>query len=231
MKHLSLLIPFFILMSAAAFAQDSNGLLQKVKDKLNRVNNYEANAVMKTDVSFLKVPQANVTVYFKKPDKIKISNEKGISFVPKGAVSINLNSIISASNFTVIDAGNTSINNKQVKILKLLPVDENSNVILSTLYIDEKNAVILKARTTTKDNGTYELNMKYRRFLEYGLPDTVAFTFNTKDYKMPKGVTFDYDDATAPKSIEDKNKDRLGKIEITYASYKINDGVSDENFK
>ena len=185
---------------------------------------------MKTNVPFLKVPQANVKVYFKKPDKIMIRNEKGISFVPKGAVSINLNNIISGNSFTVIDAGHISINNNQVKILKLLPADENNNVILSTIFIDEKNAVIVKAKTTTKDNGTFELDMKYGKFIEYGLADNVVFTFNTKDYKMPKGFTFDYDNA-AQKNDGVKNNDRQGKIEIKYLSYKINKGVSDEIFK
>ena len=220
----------FVLLVPVAFSQDANALLEKVRNKLNLVNNYEADAIMKTNVPFLKVPQANVKVYFKKPDKIMIRNEKGISFVPKGAVSINLNNIISGNSFTVIDAGHISINNNQVKILKLLPADENNNVILSTIFIDEKNAVIVKAKTTTKDNGTFELDMKYGKFIEYGLADNVVFTFNTKDYKMPKGFTFDYDNA-AQKNDGVKNNDRQGKIEIKYLSYKINKGVSDEIFK
>lgn len=230
MKNFSILFLLFVLLSPFGFTQDANGLLEKVKNKLSIVNDYEADAVMKTNVSFLKVPRAYVKVYFKKPDKIKIRNEKGISFVPKGAVSINLNSIISGNNFTVIDAGYTTISGKQIKILKLLPEDENSNVILSTIYIDEKNAVIVKAKTTTRDNGTFELDMIYRKFIEYGLPDNVVFTFNPKDYKMPKGVTFDYDNA-AQKNEGEKNNDRQGKIEINYSSYKINKGVSDEVFK
>lgn len=229
MKAFSILF-LFILLVPVAFSQDANALLEKVRNKLSLVNNYEADAIMKTNVSFLKVPQATVKVYFKKPDKIMIRNEKGISFVPKGAVSINLNNIISGNNFTVIDAGHMTINNNQVKILKLLPADENNNVILSTIFIDEKNAVIVKAKTTTKDNGTFVLDMKYGKFIEYGLADNVVFTFNTKDYKMPKGFTFDYDNA-AQKSDGVKNNDRQGKIEIKYLSYKINKGVSDEIFK
>lgn len=213
------------------FSQNSNASLDRVRNRLSLVINYEANAIMKTDVSFLKVPEATVKVYFKKPDKIKIKNEKGISFVPKGAVTINLNSIISGNNSTVIDAGNSNVNGMVVKVLKLLPVNEADNIILSTIYIDEKNAVIVKAITTTKDNGTYELDMKYARYISYGLPDEVVLIFNTKDYKMPKGVTFDYDDASGQKNMDDTNKDKHGKIEIDYSSYIINKGVSDEIFK
>ena len=231
MKKIFFLAFCSVLQLPSAFSQDANALLQRVRDKLNLVNNYEADAIMKTDISFLKVPKASVKVYFKKPDKLKIRNDKGISFVPKGAVSINLNNIIAGNQFTVINAGKSTVNNVPVIILKLLPEDENSNVILSTIYVDEKNAVIVKAKTTTKDNGTYELEMKYGKYAEYGLPDAVVFIFNTKDYKMPKGVTFDYDDAEVKKDSDDKNKGGQGKIEITYSSYKINNGVSDDIFK
>ncbi|HEY5407756.1 MAG TPA: hypothetical protein VIJ92_11740 [Ginsengibacter sp.] len=231
MKKFSFFFFFCALHVTSAFAQDANTLLQRVRDKLNLVNNYEADAIMKTDISFLKVPQANVKVYFKKPDKLKIRNDKGISFVPKGAVSINLNNIIAGNQFTVIDAGNAIVDNTTTRILKLLPEDENSNVILSTIYVDEKNAVIVKAKTTTKDNGTYDLEMKYGNYVDYGLPDTVVFIFNTKDYKMPKGVTFDYDDAEVKKNSDEKSKGGQGKIEITYLSYKIDKGISDEIFK
>ena len=231
MKNITILFLCIFFLKSNAFTQDVNQLLERVKDRLNVVNNYEAEAIMKTDISFLKVPQSAVKVYFKKPDKIKISNETGISFVPKGAVSINLNSIIAGNNFTVINAGNADIRGTHTIILKLLPEDDNSNVILSTIYVDEKNAVILKARTSTKDNGTYELDMKYGKYLNYGLPDNVVFTFNTKDYKMPKGVTFDYDDASAKNKEVNNNKSQQGKIEISYSSYKINKGVSDEVFK
>lgn len=211
-------------------AQTSNALLAQARAKLDKVNNYDADAILVTDIPFLKVPRAPVKVYFKKPDKIKIRNEKGISFVPKGAVTINLNSLLSGSNMTVLDGGTTLIGGKQTRILKLLPEDDKGDVILSTVYIDEANAVIVKARTTTKDNGTYDLNMKYGKYTAYGLPDEVTFTFNTKDYKMPKGVTFDYDDASKTNNAGPA-RPQEGKIILTYSSYKINAGVSDDVFK
>ena len=79
---------------------------------------------MKTNVTFLKVPDANVKIYFKKPNKLKIKNEKGISFVPKGAVSINLNNILSGNEYTAIDAGTDKIGNTTVRVIKLLPEDD-----------------------------------------------------------------------------------------------------------
>ena len=215
--------------SQSSFSQDVNLLVQKVKDKLGRVNDYVASGRMKTNVIFLKVPIATVKIYFKKPDKLKIKNEKGISFIPKGAVTINMNNILSGSGFTAIDGGLIKFENTNVRIVKLLPQDDNNDVVLSTLYIDETNLVIRKAKTTTRDNGTFELDMSYGKYTEYGLADKVIFTFNTKDYKMPKGMTFDFDDG-AQKKAEDKMKNRKGKVEIDYSDYIISKGVEDKVF-
>lgn len=221
-----------IAITFSAKAQEADALIQKLKIKMEQVNNYEASGKMKTNVSFLKVPESVVKVYFKKPDKIKIRNEKGISFVPKGAININLNNILSGSSYTILDAGTDQIGLVKVRVVKLLPKDDNADVVLSTLYIDETNLVIKKAKTTTRENGSYQLEMMYSRYSAYGLPDKIIFTFNTKDYKLPKGVTFDFDDGTAVKKpVTDNTKKNIGMAEIIFDSYSINKGIADEVFK
>jgi outer membrane lipoprotein-sorting protein len=224
-------ILLFICSPFFSVAQDVTALVQKVKAKIEKVNDYEAAGKMKTNVTFLKIPVATVKIYFKKPNRLKIKNEKGISFVPKGAVNINLNSIISGGKFTVLDAGTDKIGSTTVKVVKLLPEDDNADVVLSTLYIDEANLVILKAKTTTRENGSYELGMSYGKYIDYGLPDKIIFSFNTKDYKLPKGVTFDFDDGSEPKKTEDKAKGKKGRAEISISSYIINKGIADTVFQ
>jgi hypothetical protein len=217
--------------SLASFAQDAAALLQKVKTKIDLVNSYEASGTMKTNVTFLKVPEAQVKVYFKKPNQLRIKNEKGISFVPKGAVNINLNNIVAGSQYSVLDAGTDKIGSTAVRVIKLLPNDDNAPVVLSTLYIDAASEVVLKAKTTTRENGSFQLEMTYGKYIAWALPDKIIFSFNTRDYKLPKGVTFDFDDGEANKAKGDKTKGNTGKAEINYSSYIINKGVADEVFK
>ncbi len=223
----NLLFLFFLGFTLPVFAQDINSLVASARKKIDAVNDYEASGRMKTNVTFLKVPVATVSIYFKKPNKLKVKSEKGISFVPKGAVSINMSNIL-GSDFTVIDGGDDKINGVPVKIARLLPTDENSDVVLSTVYIDPVKNLIMKARTTTRENGTYELEMSYGKFAAFGLPDKIIFSFNTKDYKLPKGVTFDFDDGTKIKASDVKNK--KGRAEITFKNYIINKGISDAIF-
>ena len=211
--------------------ENVNALIQKVNAKIEKVNDYTAEGKMKTKVVFLKVPVSAVKIYFKKPNRLKIKNEKGISFVPKGSVSINISNIVNGEKYTALDAGMDKIGIKAVRVVKLLPVDDNADIVLSTIYIDEANLLIKKAKTTTRENGSYELEMTYGKYSAYGLPDKIIFTFNTKEYKLPKGITFDFDDGEAAKSNIPRglNKNK-GQAEIIFDSYIINKGVSDAVF-
>ncbi len=211
-------------------AQDASLLAQKVKAKLATVNDYQANGIMKTDVSFMKVPQSEVMIYYKKPNKFRIKKQDGITVTPKGGVSINLNSVIAGDNYAAVNAGTGNINGTPVTIIKLLPLEENSEVVVSTLYIDEKKLLIYKATTTTKDNGTYEMEMVYGKFSAWGLPDKVTFIFSTKDYKLPKGLAFEYDSGTQP-TDPNASKTTKGKVEIFYSNYTINKGVDESLFQ
>lgn len=210
-------------------AQTAEELISKIKAKLETVNDYTAKGKLKTNVIFIKAPVASVKVFYKKPDKMKIVNEQGISFIPKGSVNINLAKFLStAGTYEIVDAGKEATTG--LRILKLLPSDENSEIVLSTLYIDEQAELIKKAKNTSRDNGTYELEMSYGKYSSFGLPDKVVFSFNTKDYKLPKGVTFDYDDGSEKKTGHEL-KNKKGKVEIAYSEYIINKGVDDSVFK
>jgi len=195
---------------------------------MDRVNDYVATGKMKTDVVFIKAPVANIKSYFKKPNRFKIKRDGGISLLPKGGVSVNVSSLLLTDDYTAIDAGQTTLNKLPVRIIKLLPLNENSDVVLTTMYIDEASLLIRKSSTTTKDNGTFDMEMQFGKYAEWGLPDKVIFTFNTKDYKLPKGITLEYDDGSKKQELP---KNKKGKVEISYSSYVINKGVTDDMLK
>ncbi|MCY7422641.1 MAG: hypothetical protein LH478_12965, partial [Chitinophagaceae bacterium] len=223
LKYLMVLVSMGFTLNTSA--QDVNTLVKQVKDKLDKVNNYVAEGRMKTDVAFIRAPAGRVKIFYKRPNKFKLKRDGGISLLPKGGVSVNMNSVLNNSEFLALDAGTTTIGSTKVKVVKLLPTNENSDVVLTTLYIDEPNLLIKKASSTTKENGTYDMEMIYGRYASYGLPDKVIFAFNTKDYKLPKGVTMEFDSGEK-KSEADKMKNRKGRVEINYTSYEINKGVA-----
>lgn len=224
------LLPLFLLtVSVSVRSQDVEGLMKKVKTRLELVNDYKAEGQLKTDVPFMKVPTSKVSVFYKKPNKFKIKKEEGISIVPKGGISVNLNSLFAGNEYTAISGGKSVVSGKPVVIIKLLPTSDESDVVLSTLYVSESEGLIYRSSTTTKSNGTYEMEMTYGKFSRWGLPDKVLFSFNTKDYKLPKGVTFEYETESKPETTA-KPKNQKGTVQITYQNYSINKGIQDAVF-
>lgn len=229
MEKISLLILVALFSSVVASSQDISTLLQKVKIKYEIVNDYEASGTMKTNVIFIKAPVAKVKIYYKKPNKLRVKNESGISFIPKGSVNINMNNILDIRDYEAVDGGVEKVNGTDCRVVRIFPNDDNADITRSTLYIDEQKSLVLKSVVSTKENGTYELLMSYGKYADYGLPDKVKFSFNIRDYKLPKGITIDYDNGTE-KEKNSSVKDKKGEVEITYSSYTINKGVPDSVF-
>jgi len=212
-------------------AQDATALVMKVKAKLDQVSDYEADGKMKTNVAFIKAPIGKVKIFYKKPNKFRLKKDGGISLLPKGGVSVNMNSLVTTDEFVALAAGEAVVGGVKTTVVKMLPTNENSEVALTTMYIDEANLLIKKAVSTTKENGTYEVEMSYGKFASFGLPDKVIFSFNTKNYKLPKGLTLEFEDNEKPLTEEQKLRNKKGRVEITYTSYAINKGIADAVFK
>jgi outer membrane lipoprotein-sorting protein len=218
-RSTAVVIMHFLMLSS--FAQDAAALLDKVKYKLNKVEDYQASGTIKTDVVFMKVPVAPIESFYMKPDRFKLKRSNGVSLLPKGEAGINISSLILAGDYTVLDAGTAVLNKEKLSVLKLIPNAAESGIILTTLWIDAAKHVIRKSSTTTRENGTFDLEMEYGKYASWGLPDKVVFYFNTKDYKLPKGITFEYDDGSKPLELP---KNKKGSVTIVYRSYEINQG-------
>lgn len=211
-------------------AQDVRPLLQQVKEKYDKVNDYTADGKLKTNVIFIKAPVARVKVYYKKPDQLRVRNEKGVSFIPRGSVNINMNNVLGLKNYEAMASGTEKVNGTDCRVVKIFPLSDEENITRATLYIDEQRLLVLRSVISTRESGTYELVMHYKNYASYGLPDKVELTFNTRDYKLPKGISIDYDNGAGGDKKE-KTGPQKGKVEISYSGYVINKGVPDSVFQ
>ena len=223
-----ILLACSVLMPMQTMAQ-TDPLIDKVSQKLAQVNDYVAEGVMKTDVSFIKASLGKVKVYFKKPNLLKVKKEGGISLLPRGGVSLTINTLLNTKQYTTIPAGNQLLNGKNLTVIKLIPTDDNLDWVISTLWIDPVEALVYKTATTTKENGSYEITMQYGEYAKQGLASKIIFSFNTKDYKLPNGITLEFGDED-PTAKQKALKNKKGTIEITYSKYTINKGVPNNIF-
>lgn len=226
-KHLSFVLVF--IMSVQFSLAQVDPLIEKVSKKLATVNDYVGEGVMKTDVSFIKASLGKVKVYFKKPNLLKVKKDGGISLLPKGGVSLTINTLLNTKQYSTIPAGTQVLNGKTLTVLKLIPTDDNLDWVIATLWIDPVDALVYKTATTTKENGSYEITMQYGAYANYGLASKIIFSFNTKDYKLPNGITLEFGDED-PSAKQKALKNKKGTVEITFNNYVINKGVSNSIF-
>lgn len=210
-----------LVFHGSLMAQDAGQIIQRVRDRLEKVNNYEARATMTLDVPYMKVPASEVSILFTKPDHLEVRQDKGISIVPKGGLGANLNSLIFGGRYASIYAGTAKLDGREVSLIKLLPLDETADVVVSTLYIDTRDFLVLKAITTTRNNGTYHILLQYGKYASWGLPDEVTILFDLKDYKLPSGLSFDYDGAGNSKENPRKTNG-TGRLILRYSLYLVN---------
>lgn len=224
------MVSILLFTAQFSFAQTADEIVTKLKAKLVSVKDYEAIGKLKTDVAFLKIPISAVRIFYKYPDLFRIKKDGGISVLPKGGIKVNMSSMIADGNYTALLAGRIKWKDQDLAMVKLIPNDMNSDVVLTTLYVDDQAMLIRKSITSTKENGTYEMEMDYGKYAKWGLPDKAIMIFNTKDYKLPKGITFEYDAGVANKPKSPKQLSNKGRIEIIYQTYEVNKGLKPEVF-
>jgi outer membrane lipoprotein-sorting protein len=220
-----LLLPVFVK------ADDVNKLYASIIDKLSAVRDYTADIQIKVSVSFINIPKLNGRLYYKAPDKMRLERHGGISILPKKNINFSLRNMLPSGNVTILDLCYDTLYAKKFRVVKIIPSTEQNDIVISKVWIDDKLGLIIKTETTTRNQGTITMNLEYGAYLKYSLPDKVTLLFDVNEYKLPKGLTMDYEQtAIAVKSKIASSKKKTGTVEIFYMKYNVNSGISDDIF-
>lgn len=226
MKKIILLL-FILSVSIYAQQQDPYKLLDRVKQKFSSsVDDYQVNAHIKVDVSFIKVPEMDAKVYFKKPDKMKMDTE-GFAMLPKQAFSFSPD-LLFQGKYNAIYVRQDKLDNTPVHVIKVIPDDEKSDIVLSTIWIDPGKEVIRKIASTGRKGGSFEISFNYDANMHYPLPSSIQFSFEAPN--SPRGMHGPGSDNQQNRQGTKNGQSEKGRVSITYSNYKINKGISDSFF-
>ncbi len=220
----------WLLVSSFIFAQDKNAdnIINNVKEVFNKIKDYSVDVNIKVDVSFLKVPEMKAKIYFKQPDKIHIES-KGFAMLPRDGLYASPLSFLK-NEYTSIHVKDENFEGHNTSVVKIIPLNDKGDVVLTTLWIDLKNYFIRKVESTTKTNGTFTLVMNYGGN-KYPLPDSMVFTFNADRMKMPQLQNLDPDEQGRGNRRKKENRIINGMVYITYSNYSVNKGIPDSIFE
>ena len=227
LKFIFLFLMIFITVSEfSPQSTDPDEILEGVKEAFKKIEDYEVDIRVKIDVDFLKVPDSEAKLYFKQPNKIHVESEKfallprqGLDFSPLGLLS---------GKYTALYEQEDTIRNIPTSVVKIIPLGNDGDIILSTFWVDQTRNLIIRVESTKKPTGTFTIDFTYEIYDDYyELPSQMEFTFTVDRMMFPRGMDGQADDDDS----NDKSDSTTGKVYITYANYKVNQGLPDELFE
>jgi outer membrane lipoprotein-sorting protein len=220
----------FLMITQFNFAQskDPDEILKSVVKNFDRVKDYVVDVNIKVDVQSIKVPETTAKVYFKQPDKVHLESE-GFAMLPKDGIQFSPSALLK-KDYTALYEKDVDLNGVKTSIVKIIPSGDQSEIILSTLWIDQNKKHIRKVESTTKSNGTFTIDFTYDDKIKYPLPNQIVFYFNLDKMNLPTTNTRESNKDNF-KRRQDFESTTKGKVIIKYSNYVVNKGVDDSKFE
>jgi hypothetical protein len=228
---MKLLIALFFISIQIGFSQSKNPdeIINGVITNFNKVNDYQVDVNIKVDVEFIKVPETKAKIYFKQPDKVHLKAD-GFAMLPKNGMEFSPSSLIK-KDYTAIYEQDVDLNGYKTSIVKVIPLGDQGEVILSTLWIDQKKQVIRKVESTTKTNGTFTIDFTFDDKIKYPLPSKIIFSFNMDKMNLPSTITGETNNENPDKKNKNMGSTTKGQVIVNYSNYVVNKGVPDSIFE
>jgi outer membrane lipoprotein-sorting protein len=210
-------------------SKDPNEILNDVITNFNKVNDYQVDVNIKVDVEFIKVPETKAKIYFKQPDKVHLEAD-GFAMLPKNGMEFSPSAFIK-KDYTAIYEQDVDLNGYKTSMVKVIPLGDQGEVILSTLWIDQKKQVIRKVESTTKTNGTFSIDFTFDDKIKYPLPSKIIFSFNMDKMNIPSTITGETTNEKQDKKNKNSGSTTRGQVIVNYSNYVVNKGISDSIFE
>jgi hypothetical protein len=218
-----LILLFLGYISIFAQERDPNELLKTIQNNFNKIEDYSADIEIKIDVNFVDAPNSKAKLYFKQPNKVKVESD-GFAIIPKQGLTFSPSELLTNS-YSAIYIKAEIIDSFMVDVIKVIPLEDSSNILLSTLWVDPLYNVIRKIESVTKRMGTITIYLEYGNKATPSLPSIAKFFFNTTN--SGHGTMFKNPNKNESNK---KNRNLSGTVIVKYSNYLLNQKLSDSFF-
>ena len=216
---------FIITVSLFAQKPDPEVILENVKKEFEKIDDYQVDVRIKVDVEFLKMPERQAKIYYKKPDKLQIESDN-FAMLPKSGLNFSPLGFLSYK-YTAFYEKEDTINGRSVSVVKVIPIEANADVILSTFWIDTERNLILKIESSRKPQGTFIIDLDYLKTKgNFWLPSSMVFTFSLEPGMLPGRIAEEL-----YKGNKQDDEAKKGSVYLFYSDYKVNQGLPDSLFE
>ncbi len=196
-------------------AQDaSKEILLALKEKMEMVEKYTVDALIKVEVDFINIKDREAKISFEAPDQFDFKS-KGFALLPKKGMQMDYIKMMDGG-FTSILVKEEKMRNVTTNLIKVIPDDSSGDIVLAEMWVDPATSIMHRMRTYSKGSGTYTINFFFADH-PYDLPDRVEVTFEVKNNKLPVSITGDFE--SLGKKAEEGSSE--GKVIVEYSNYEV----------
>ncbi len=165
--------------ASVAWGISGEEIIRKALDLNKEIADYRAEVAVTTDIEGVDIPVRHITVYYKRPDKMRVDS-KGVVFVPKAAIGLHsLGTLITESNRCVL-AGEKQVNGRQLYFVRALPPEGSDDDERVLVWIWGDNWTVQKLQVFRGQQQLFQVRWVYQRIVdEYWMPKWIIFTAST----------------------------------------------------
>ena len=210
----------FILMNLC-FAQDAEYYIDKLNSEMAKVEDLQVNMWIRSRLPGMTVPDRNTKLYFKRPEKIHIADNKSL-FIPKEALLLDLSYLVD-STCSVKLLKKTFESEKPFVSLEILKSYENRKIKFVTIIDTVKWAI-----HQIGIDDSPQMNAK----IDFVQTEIDSLVWLPKEIKvMMESKELEKHNVKNPrKRHAKKEKSNFGYAYIKFSKYKINTNLSDDIF-
>ncbi|MBI4418119.1 MAG: hypothetical protein HY563_05035 [Ignavibacteriales bacterium] len=219
----------FVCLSSPAVSQAPTGpeILDRCERVFAEIEDYTADLMATINMERVRMPAMKATLYFKQPDRVHIKSES-FAMLPREGFAMPVAAL--AARYDATFQEKEIVDGQELFRLLLTAKESSTRVQSITVWVDPSNYTIVQ--TTSSPYRGRIVTVKFRHTLHEGrfwLPErvTAIFTSTAPDTSANGSDLF----ALKPQLEEFRRPPRNGSIEITYAHYEVNSGLSDEVFR
>lgn len=197
----------------------STEVLAQVEKNYKTIRDYRVDVEVSVESTQVHMPTTKATVYYKRPDKVRVVANEGFAMLPKDAFPGNPVDQIKA-NFDTAYAGSAKLGGAPVHVLKLVPKTSQAQGTMR-LYVEKRRSIIMGMDTETQ-GAKFGSRWSYVRVDgKYWLPSRIKVEMSGS--MVPQA--FDPDEGKVKPARSGK-----GTALITFKNYRVNKGVPDSVF-
>tara|TARA_B100000953_G_scaffold298715_1_gene296234 strand:+ start:30 stop:692 length:663 start_codon:yes stop_codon:yes gene_type:complete len=196
-------------------AQDIDKDLLRIKQHMDDVSYFTADIIVDVTAPFINMPTKTASIAYNRGEKIKFKTKDFLIF-PKRGLDFTFSELFEHP-FISVDRGFELIDDKNLKVLSIIPKDDKADMAMATLYLDIENDHIVVSKITTKNQGSYTLKMQYNA--AEILPYHMEVSFAIENLKIP--LNFMGSDTKIDRKAIKNTQTNTGIVKIQIKNYDI----------